>query len=190
MITASEPTVPDAAPGDGRRPVPKTPLAFLAAIAVAGVALGAFVFGGREPQRVNTLTAVAEPPSHDVLASVIAPAAKRAPAVPNVAPEPATVTIEAMPPEATEIPPALPAPSSQFDRSRDQWLLDNLRSLGYTIVNPARVISSAYQACHLFEQGEPPAQVNQQMSAMTGLNIDDTLQLTSSAMLAYYPNCA
>jgi hypothetical protein len=28
------------------------------------------------------------------------------------------------------------------------------------------------------------------MSAVTGLNIDDTLQLTSSAMLAYYPNCA
>ena len=80
--------------------------------------------------------------------------------------------------------------SPHFDPARDQWLLDNLRSLGYTIINPALVISSAYQACHLFQQGESPEQVNQQMSAKTGLNIDDTVQLTSSAMLAYYPNCA
>ncbi|MBO0880111.1 MAG: DUF732 domain-containing protein, partial [Mycobacterium sp.] len=76
------------------------------------------------------------------------------------------------------------------DPGRDQWLLDNLRSLGYSIINPALVINSAYQACHLFQQGESPEQVNQQISATTGLNIDDTLQLTSSAMLAYYPDCA
>jgi uncharacterized protein DUF732 len=191
LVWAMVDTVPDVAPRDRRRPLPKTVLAFVAAIGVAGVALGAFVFGDREPESVNTLTPVAQSPSHEVRASVVTPAAKRAPVVPNTAPEPgATVTIEALAPAATEIPPSLPALSSQFDRSRDQWLLDNLRSLGYTIINPARVISSAYQACRLFEQGEPPEQVNQQMSAMTGLNIDDTLQLTSSAMLAYYPNCA
>jgi hypothetical protein len=191
LVWATVDAVPDAARGAGLRRLPTTLLAFLAAIAVAGVTLGAFVFGGHEPERFNTLTPVALSPSHQVSASVITPAAKRAPVVPNTAPEPgATVTIEALSPAASEIPPSLPALSSQFDRSRDQWLLDNLRSLGYTIINPARVISSAYEACRLFEQGESPEQVNQQMSAVTGLNIDDTLQLTSSAMLAYYPNCA
>jgi hypothetical protein len=98
------------------------------------------------------------------------------------------VTIEASTLAATEIP--RPALLPQFDRVRDRWLLDNLRSLGYTIINPPLVIHNAYEACRLFQLGESPEQVNQQMSAMTSMNMDDTLQLTSSAMLAYYPNCA
>lgn len=194
---------PDSVRGDGRRQLPKARLAFFAAIAaIAVVALGAFVFGGREPAHVNTLamqltsaalfpTTAAVRSSHEVPVPVIVPAAKRAPVVPNAAPEPGSpVAIEVSPPAATAIPPAPPAPSPRFDPAGDQWLLDNLRSLGYTIINPSRVVSSAYQACRLFQEGESPEQVNQQMSVMTGLNIDDTLQLTSSAMLAYYPNCA
>jgi hypothetical protein len=165
-------TALDVVPGDGRRPLPKALLAFLVAflagVAVAAVALVAFMLGQREPERINapptqpTSTAAfptpaATPPSHEALVPVIASAA---------------------------------VPSSQFDRVRDQWLLDNLRSLGYLIINPPLVIHNAHESCRLFEQGESPEQVNQQMSAVTGLNIDDTLQLTSSAMLAYYPNCA
>jgi hypothetical protein len=193
-------TAPHIVSGDGRRPLFKTLLAIPAGIAVAAVALGAFVFGEHEPEHVNALPTqststapsrapAAAAPSHEVLAVVIVPAAKRAPVAPSTAPKPRpTVTIEASPAAATEKP--APAPSSSFDPSRDQWLLGNLRSLGYTIINPSLVISSAYQACRLFQQGESPEQVNQQMSALTGMNIDDTLQLTSSAMLAYYPNCA
>jgi hypothetical protein len=217
MTTASEPasvagdraenTAPDVVPGDDRRPLPKTPLAFLAAIAVAAIAvaataLGAFVFGDREPERANAPqtqsistgpfpTPPAVLPTDAVLVPVIELAGNHAPVLPSTTSQSRpTVVIEAAPPAATEMSPPAPAPSPHFDPARDQWLLDNLRSLGYTIINPALVISSAYQACHLFQQGESPEQVNQQMSATTGLNIDDTLQLTSSAMLAYYPNCA
>src|SRR5262245_53393280 len=114
LVWATVDPVPDAAPGGGRRPLPKTPLAFVAAIAVAGVALGAFMFGEREPERVSTLTPVAGLPSHEVPASVIAPAAKRAPVVPNTAPAPGpAVTIEALSPTAADIQPSLPALSSQ-----------------------------------------------------------------------------
>jgi hypothetical protein len=52
-----------------------------------------------------------------------------------------------------------------FDASRDQWLLDHLRSLGYPIVNPPLVISNAHQACRLLQQGESTVQMNQQMSS-------------------------
>jgi hypothetical protein len=200
-------TAPDVVPGDDRRPLPKTPLVFLgaiamAAVAVAATALGAFVFGDREPERANGLqthstsagplpTPPAAPPTHAVLMPVLELAGNHAPVPPSVTSEPRpTIVIEAAPPAAAEISPPAPVPSPYFDPARDQWLLDNLRSLGYTIINPALVISSAYQACHLFQQGAAPEQVNRQMSATTGLNIDDTLQLTSSAMLAYYPNCA
>jgi hypothetical protein len=193
-------TALDVVPGDGRRPLSKTLVAFLAGVAVAAVALGAFMLGQREPERVNkpptqqTSTALlpapaAALPSHEVLTSVIAPVAKPAPPAPVTAPEslPA-VTVDASPPAVAEIPS--PAPSPQSDRARDQWLLDNLRSLGYVIINPAIVIHKAHEACRLFQQDESPEQVNQQMSAITGMNLDDTVQLTSSAMLAYYPNCA
>src|SRR5437588_9716640 len=53
-------TAPNVVPGDGRRPFPKTPLAFLTAIAaasivVAAIAVGAFVFGDRDSERANAL---------------------------------------------------------------------------------------------------------------------------------------
>jgi hypothetical protein len=165
-------TALDGVPGDGRRPLSKALVAFLAGVAVATVALGAFMLGRREAERVSrppaqpTSTAVLPMPAdvrprHEVLTSVIAPA---------------------------EVPSL--APSPQSDRARDQWLLDNLRSLGYVIINPPVVIHKAHEACRLFQQDESPEQVNRQMSAITGMNLDDTVQLTSSAMLAYYPNCA
>jgi 7-keto-8-aminopelargonate synthetase-like enzyme len=101
--------------------------------------------------------------------------------------------IETSPPVQREVPPPppvseLPAPVPVFDDSRDQWLLNNLRSLGYTILNPALVIANAREACRLLQQGESTAQMNQQMQARMGASTIDTLQLTSSAMLAY-PNC-
>jgi len=63
-----------------------------------------------------------------------------------------------------------------------------MRSLGYKIMNPPLVIANAHEACRLLQQGEPPDQMNQQMQARMGASTLDTLQLTSSAMLAY-PNC-
>ena len=44
------------------------------------------------------------------------------------------------------------------------------------------------RACRLFGRGETATQVNEQMSAKVGASMADTLQLTSSAILAY-PNC-
>ena len=63
-----------------------------------------------------------------------------------------------------------------------------MQSLGYTIINPALVIAYAHEACRLLQQGESTDQMNQQMQARMGATTLDTLQLTSSAMLAY-PNC-
>src|SRR5690349_6474482 len=76
-------TAPNVVPGNGRRPFPTTPLAFLiaisaASIVVAAIALGEFVFGDREPERANALqpqsnstgpspTPTAAPPTHAVL---------------------------------------------------------------------------------------------------------------------------
>jgi hypothetical protein len=133
-------------------------------------------------------TPAAAPRSHSVPAPLAAPAP--APRT-TVAPMP-TVRIEASPPVATEVSPPPPAPklppAPVFEDNRDQWLLNNLRSLGYTIVNPALVISNAHEACRLLQQGESTDLMNQQMQARMGASMLDTLQLTSSAMLAY-PNC-
>jgi hypothetical protein len=133
---------------------------------------------------------VAAPPNHHVAARLVVPK----PPVLSTAPVPSpTVTIEASPPVQREVPPPppvpeLPAPVPVFDDSRDQWLLNNLRSLGYTILNPSLVIANAHEACRLLQQGESTDQMNQQMQARMGANLTDTLQLTSSAMLAY-PDC-
>jgi hypothetical protein len=187
-------------PGDGWRPLSKPLVAFLAGVAVAAVALGACMLGRREPERVNkpsaqpTSTAILPMPAdarprHEVLTSVIASVATLAPPASVTAPEsPPTATVDASPPEVAEIPSPVFYP--QPDRARDQWLLDNLRSLGYVIINPPVVIHKAHEACRLFQQDKSAEQVNRQMSAITGMNLDDTVQLTSSAMLAYYPNCA
>jgi hypothetical protein len=108
-----------------------------------------------------------------------------------------TITIEAAPTTVT-----LPAPIStvpfpgrtsastpgELDTTYDQRFLDRMRSLGYIILNPPLMLRNAHEACRLFRQGEAAEQVNQQMSAEMGTNMTDTLQLTSSAMLAY-PDC-
>jgi hypothetical protein len=190
-----EDTTSDAMLGDGRRPLSAVLLALLAVVAASGAALGAFVVGQHEPERINASRRASSappppvaPPSHAVPVPVAAPAAKPAPPVPStVRVAPPTITIDASPPVATEVPPP-PPPAPQFDPARDQWLLNNMRSLGYVIVNPQLVISNAHEACRLFQQGKSSEQVNQQMSTRMGANITDTLQLTSSAMLAY-PNC-
>jgi hypothetical protein len=137
-----------------------------------------------------TATPVAAPRNSPVPLPLAAPAP-----VSSTAPVPSpTVTIEASPPVQREVPPPPPpvpeppAPMPVLDDSRDQWLLNNLRSLGYTIVNAPLVIANAHEACRLLQQGESTDQMNQQMQARMGASTIDTLQLTSSAMLAY-PNC-
>jgi Protein of unknown function (DUF732) len=133
-------------------------------------------------------TPAAAPRSHPVPVPLAAPAP--APST-TAAPSP-TVRIEASPPVATEVPPPAPAPKLApppvFEDSQDQWLLNNLRSLGYTIINPSLVISNAHEACRLLQQGESTDEMNKEMQARMGTDLTDTLQLTSSAMLAF-PNC-
>jgi hypothetical protein len=142
----------------------------------------------RDHRPSRAATRVAAPRSHGAPVPLAAPTP--VPSIP-VVPSP-TVRIDASPPVATEVPPPPPAskppPVPLFEDSQDQWLLNNLRSLGYTIVNPALVISNAHGACRLLQQGESTDQMNQQMQARMGASMLDTLQLTSSAMLAY-PNC-
>jgi hypothetical protein len=178
-------SAPDVTPADRGRPLPKSLLVLLAAVVAGAVGLGAFILGQHEPDRMSA------PPQAPAAATPHpTPFAAAATRAPTTAPTPKLrVRIEASPPVATEVPPPPPPPPApEFDPARDQWLLNNLRSLGYVIVNPPLVISNAHEACRLFQQGESSEQVNQQMSARMSASMIDTLQLTSSAMLAY-PNC-
>ncbi len=110
---------------------------------------------------------------------------------------PPTVTIQAAPTTVTVRVPVTPtAPTrslksvtpSSVDSANDQRFLDEMRSLGYTITDPQLAVRNAHETCRLFQLGESVEQVNQQMSAKMGANTSDTLQLTSSAILAY-PDC-
>ena len=117
---------------------------------------------------------------------------------------PPTVTIKTTPPTETvtvkATPPTAPistvpsrrrssaAAPREVDTLYDQRFLDQMRSLGYVIVNPQLVLRNGHETCRLLRQGESVEQVNQQMSAQMGANMSDTLHLTSSAMLAY-PDC-
>jgi hypothetical protein len=173
-----------------------------APLLVAFVATSAAVvwFSATLYREERTLTAAhRETPAHISPAHISAAPARAAhtPAPPppsSAAPTPTTVVLVVPPPVSTEVPPPpaatpeLPAPVPAFEDSRDRWLLNNLRSLGYTIVNPSLVIANAHEACRLLQQGESTDQMDQQMQARMGASTIDTLQLTSSAMLAY-PNC-
>lgn len=110
---------------------------------------------------------------------------------------PPTVTVPATPTTVTVRVPVTPtAPTrslkrvtpSDVDSADDQQFLDRMRSLGYTITNPEVALRNAHETCRLFQMGESAEQVNQQMSARMGASMSDTLQLTSSAVLAY-PDC-
>ncbi|MGO9927233.1 MAG: DUF732 domain-containing protein [Mycobacterium sp.] len=63
-----------------------------------------------------------------------------------------------------------------------------LRQLGYQVTDRQLALSNAHEACRLFRQGEPAAEVNQEMAARMHASLDATLMLTSSAMLSY-PDC-
>jgi hypothetical protein len=165
-----------------------------AVVLILGVVLWFVLSDHHHPTEAVAVPASAAP---DVVLPASPAVAAPAP-VPSATPAPAAhapaVTIEASPPVMREVPPppvaapVPPAPATTFDASRDQWLLNNLRSLGYTIVNPSLVIANAHEACRLLQQGESTDQMNQQMQARMGASTIDTLQLTSSAMLAY-PDC-
>lgn len=144
-----------------------------------------------------------------------APAALAAPATVTVEATPPTVTVKATPPTVTvkATPPTVtvepapttvtvPAPAGPIhfprrsgdaaphavDPAADQRFLDQMRSLGYVIVNQQLILHNAHEACRLLRQGDSPEQVDQEMAARMGTNTADTLQLVSSAMLAY-PDC-
>jgi len=97
-------------------------------------------------------------------------------------PAPATVTVQAPPPPAPK--PADPA----ADPAADERFLDGMRQFGYQVTDRQLALSNAHEACRLFRQGEPAAEVNQEMAARMHASLDATLMLTSSAMLSY-PDC-
>jgi hypothetical protein len=121
-------------------------------------------------------------------------------------PSTTTVTVEALPTTVTLPPtpttvtvrvpvtPTAPTRSlkgltpSRVDSANDQQFLDRMRSLGYTITDPRLALRNAHETCRLFQSGESSEQVNQQMSAKMGTNMNDTLEFTSSAVLSY-PDC-
>ena len=109
---------------------------------------------------------------------------------PTVTVEAAPTTVTSLAPVSTVPPPRRSSVSAprEIDSIYDQRFLDHMRSLGYVIFNPELMLRNAHEACRLFQQGESADQVNQDMSARMRTNMTDTLQLTSSAMLAY-PDC-
>lgn len=121
--------------------------------------------------------------------------------LPVVVPGPATVTVTAAPAPTTtqayndgdnaeNMPPARTTtkPALTFTAMQDQQVLDNLRSLGYTIYNPATVLHYAHEYCQLLHQGESIEQADARVQAESGDTTTNVLQVTSSAQLAY-PNC-
>jgi len=136
----------------------------------------------------STVTVEATPPTVTV---------KATPPTVTVRDTPPTVTVEAAPPRETVPDPvsvipspprsSIPAPG-EVDSVYDQRFLDQMRSLGYVIVNRQLLLRNAHEACRLLRQGESTGQVNQEMSQRMGTSMSDTLQLTSSAMLTY-PDC-
>ncbi|MGO9927466.1 MAG: DUF732 domain-containing protein [Mycobacterium sp.] len=128
-----------------------------------------------------------------VLSTVVAAAPQPSTVIVQAAPT--TVTVQAPPPEPKKtVDRAVPEQSShalvapRSESVYDQRFLDRIRSLGYTITDPSLAVRNAHEACHLFQLGESAEQVNNQMSARMGADMTDTLQLTSSAILAY-PDC-
>jgi Protein of unknown function (DUF732) len=136
----------------------------------------------------STVTVQATPPTVTVTATPPTITVKSTPPTVTVKAAPTTVTLPD--PSATIPPPrrsSVAAPP-EADTVYDQRFLDQMRSDGYVITNPQLMLRNAHEACRLFQQGESAEQVNQQMSAQMGADMTDTLQLTSSAMLAY-PDC-
>ncbi|WP_407687580.1 DUF732 domain-containing protein [Mycobacterium sp. HUMS_1102779] len=133
-----------------------------------------------------------------------APAALAAPATVTVRATPPTVTVKATPPTVTVEPApttvTVPAPAGPLESPRsslapqaadpvgDQRFLDHMRALGYVIVNRQLLLDNAHEACRLLRQGDSTDQVDQEMAARMATSTSDTLQLVSSAMLAY-PDC-
>jgi hypothetical protein len=135
---------------------------------------------------------VVAPPTVTVKTTPPTVTVKATPPTVTVKAAPPTITVEAAPTTVTQ-PAPLPAPSTaivpgEVDTIYDHRFLDRMRSLGYLILNPPLMLRNAHEACRLFRHGESAEQVNQQMSAEMRTNMTDTLQLTSSAMLAY-PDC-
>jgi len=135
------------------------------------------------------------PPVAHRPAQVTATTSTKAPPAPStvtvVATAP-TVTVGATPPTVTVGAPAttasrVAAPHAG-EADDDQRFLEHMRSLGYVIFDPEVALSNAHEACRLLRRGESTDQVDQEMSARTGANMTDTVQLVSSAMLDY-PDC-
>ncbi|CPR12388.1 hypothetical protein BN971_03686 [Mycobacterium bohemicum DSM 44277] len=126
----------------------------------------------------------AQPATVVVQTSIVAPAP----------PVTATVTVQAAPTTVTVKVPVTPTRAlkavtpSSVDNANDERFLARMRSLGYTVTDKDLILRNAHETCRLFQSGESVEQVNQQMSTQMRASMSDTVQLTSSAILAY-PDC-
>jgi type IV secretory pathway VirB10-like protein len=150
-------TAPDVeAYAEGRRPLPRTLLAFLAGVAVAAVALGAFLLGLRQPDDDDTAPTqpISTAPSPTPSAALVSP--------PSAAPQPPTSSTSVEPPEPTSEPaplapepPAIAAPESPVpdSTSPDDTFIAGLQAEGITFDTPALAVSVAHQVCLQFSLG-------------------------------------
>jgi hypothetical protein len=150
-------TAPDfEAPVNGRRPLSKTLLAFLAGVGVAAIAMSAFVLGERVPEEVDTApTSTAPLPTPSV-----------APVSPSgVAPQPTSATSVAPPVPApappVPAPPAIEAPSPSVPQSvsPDDTFIARLQADGITFSNQAQALRVAREVCLEFALGVSEADI-------------------------------
>jgi hypothetical protein len=178
---------------DGRRPLPKTLLAFLAGIAVAAVALGAFVLGQREPPQVNTA-----PPQPSSTAPSPTPSIALVPP-PSAAPQPTSTTTSVAPPAPTPAtappepaPPAsaAPSPSAQRPTSPEDTFIARLQADGITFDSPALAVRAAREVCLEFSLGnsEPDiaAAVKADNPSLSDIRATDFVSLSANAYCPQY----
>lgn len=181
---------PDAnAFADGRRPLPKTLLVFLAGIAVAAVALSAFILGRHEPAQVDTAptqpNSTAPPPT---------PSMAHVPP-PHAAPQPTSTTSvapSAPPPVPEPAPPVIAAPSPPVPQptSPDDAFIARLQADRITFDSQAVAVSAAREVCLEFSVGNSgpniAAAVKADNPSLSDTRAADFVRLSVSAYCPQY----
>jgi hypothetical protein len=158
-------SVADTAPdvetfADGRRPLSKTLLAFLTGVAVAAVALGAYVLGQHEPAQVSTAPTqpTSAAPSPTPSTALVSPprAAPQPTSTTSVVPEPTSTTSVAPEPTSTTsvAPPAptppeiaAPPPPAPHPTSPDDAFASQLQAAGITFDSREVAVEAARRVC-------------------------------------------
>jgi type IV secretory pathway VirB10-like protein len=178
---------------DGRRPLPKTLLAFLAGVVVAAVALGAFALGQREPTQENTAptqpTSTA-PSSTPSMALGPPPSATPQPTSTPTSAAPPAPTPATAPPEPTPTATAAPSPSAQRPMSPEDTFIAQLQADGITFDSPALAVRAANKVCFEFSLGnsEPDiaAAVKADNPSLSDTRAADFVSLSANAYCPQY----